>query len=414
MNGKIVKVSGSVIGIQGLPGAKMGDTVYLGADRIVGEVTQLTRNMVWALAFEIIDGLKPGDPAEWTDVPLTMELGPGLLGGAYDGLGRSLDALYAKTGDTITAGAEVPTLDRTKRWSFNPTVTVGAKVTSGDVIGTVQETPSVIHKVMVPVCISGTVAEVHSGERTVDEVVVIVKAADGMDHKLTMAQNWAIRRERPYKQKHRSETQIQTGVPEIDRHAPLALGSSVLLLGEDGGGQAVLKQLLAHSVGVDVIVYVACGLSGSACADVLRLCRAQTEPKTVLVLSPCDTEAITQEAAVHRGRTIASYYRDMGLGAMLIIDDLAGFIGTSSETAGLMGTAAYEGGPPLNLSGRLAELFAPTGVVTCLGAEKRQGSLSIIGALPSVEALEQVGKSLTRIVSTVWNVEDLSGGCAND
>jgi len=414
MKGNIVKVSGPLVGIQGLFGAKMGDKIFLGADRIVGEVTQLTRDRVWALAFETTEGLKLGDIAEHAGTPLTMELGPGLLGGAYDGLGRSLDALYAKTGNHITPGAEVQTLDRTKRWSFHPSVTVGAKLAAGDIIGVVQESTSVTHKIMVPADISGTVIEVHSGDRTVEEAVVIVKDIDGIDHKLTMVQNWAIRMERPYQQQHRSETQVQIGVAEIDQNAPLVLGGSALLIGEEGSGQAALKQLLANGADVDVFVYLACGLSGSVCADVLALCRAQSEQKTVCILSPRDAEAAAQEATVYRGLTIASYYRDMGLSVVLILDNLGGFISASSETAGLMGAIAYEGGPSINLNGRLAELFAPAGVVTCLGTEKRQGSLSIIGTLSSEEAFEQTEKSLTRIVSTVWHTEDMRGECAND
>jgi len=412
MNGNIIKVSGPVVGIEGLPGTKMGDTLYLGTSRIIGEVTRLTHDRVWALAYETTDELKPGDTAECAGTPLTMELGPGLLGSVYDGLGRSLDALYAKTGNFITPGTQAPTLDHTKRWSFHPSVTVGAKVTSGDVLGTVPETASVTHKIMVPAGISGTVAEMHSGERTVDEIVVIVKAADGADYKLTMTQHQAIRMERPYKQKHRSEIQIQTGISEIDQNAPLVLGGSALLVGEDDNRQTVLKQLLENRKNLDVLVYVACGLSGSACADVLQLCQAQSEQKTVLILSPCDTEAAQQESSVRRGLAIASYYRDMGLNAMLILDNL--MTSVNSEVAGLMGESAYEGGPPINLNSRLGAFFASAGVVTCESAETRQGSLSVIGTLPPGEAFHQIEKSLTRIVSTVWRTEDLKGRCAND
>lgn len=406
MSGKIVKVSGPVVGIAGLPGAKMGDVVYLGVNRVAGEVTQLTKDTVWVLACETASGLTPGDPAVCAGSPLTMELGPGLLGGAYDGLGRSLEALYAKSGDMVTPGIEVQTLDRTKRWRFHPSVTVGAKLTAGDVIGMVQETASVMHKIMVPGGLSGTVAEIHSGERTVDEVVAILKAADGADHKLTMAQTWAIRRERPYKQKHRSETHLQTGVPEIDQSAsPLVLGGTALLIGEDDSGQAMLKQLIAGAE-IDVIVYVACGLSGGTCAEIIQICSEQAEPKTVLVTSPCDTEAIMREATIHRGMTIASYYRDMGLHAVLVIDNLVAWFNAVSEVAGLMGESTHELGLPINLSSRLAELFAPAGFVTCQGTEKRQGSLSIIGNPLSEDASETMEHMLTRLIPTVWRMEN--------
>jgi len=360
MSGKMIKVSGSLVQMEKKGETKLYESVHLGTDGIIGEVRRLTKDTAWVLAYESADGLKPGDLAEPRGIPLQMELGPGLLGGVYDGLGRSLEALYAKTGDRISPGTEVSALDRTKRWVFHPSVTVGTKVVPGDSIGTVQETAQVAHKIMVPMSVSGTVAEVHNGERTIEEVLVIVKAPDGTDHKLTMIQNWAIRAERSYKQKHRTETQI--------RSLDMSQGSSVQLSSTESGRE-ILSKLIPDEA-VDVIVCIASGLTGRECVALIETCKAQAEPKTVLITSPADTKAAAQEAAIYRGLAIAAYYRDMGLHTALLIDNLTPWLGTTRETA---------------------ELFEQAGFVTCLGTEKRQGSLSIIGILPAEE-----------------------GGCAND
>jgi len=406
MKSKVLKVSGSLVQIGEKEAAKLYETVQLGANKITGEIRRLTEDIAWVLVHERADSLKPGDLAECAGVPLQMELGPGLLGGAYDGLGRSLEALYAKTGDQISPGAEAPALDLTKRWSFRPSVTVGTKVLPGDSIGMVQETAHVAHRIMVPEGVSGTVAEVHSGERTIEEVIVIVKAPDGTDHKLTMTQNWPIRVGRPYRQKHRGETQIQTGVD-------LVQGGTALLTGEMASGQAVLDKLIESEM-LDVIVYAASGLPGNECAALIEACKKQAEPKTVLLTSPCDTEAAAQEAVVYRGLTIAAYYRDMGLNTAFIIDNLAAWIDAVSETAERMDEISCEDGLPINLRERLAELFEPAGVVTCLGTEKRQGSLTIIGVLPKSEGLEAIEKALRLQIDTHWITDEEQGGCAND
>ena len=400
MKSKITKVSGPLIAVKGMQGAKLYDQVHLGTNKITGEVRRLTKDTAWILAQEKADNLKPGDPAECADAPLEMELGPGLLGGIYDGLGRPLEALYAKTGDQITPGTEIRALDPTKRWSFSPSVTVGAKVIPGDLIGTLEETAHLTHKIMVPKGILGTIAEVHSGERTIDETIAIVKTPDGTDHKLTMTQNWPIRLARPYKQKHRPEPQNQTDGGELIQ------GGTALLQG--GNGQPVLQKLIANE-GIDVIVYLATGLPGSESTALIETCKKQAEPKTVLITNPSNTET-----AVYRGITIASYYRDMGQNTALIIDNLPAWIGAASETAGLLGEAAYEGGPPINLSGRLAELFKPAGLVTCAGTEKRQGSLTIIGIFPSREGLTEIEKTLTHKVDALWITDKEEGECAND
>jgi len=406
MSGVIVKVSGLAVVASDMPGAKMGDKVYLGTQRIVGELMHLTRDTVWILAYEDISTLKAGDMVECANTPLDAELGPGLLGGFYDGLGRSYPALYTQTGDMIPPGTEAQTLDHTKRWAFKPSVTVGTKVQAGDAIGTVQETEMLTHKILVPHGMSGTVAEVHSGERTVEETIVIVKASDGTNHKLSMTHPWPIRTLRLYKQRHLPEVPIKTGIAELDQDFPLLRGSTGLFIGEDGIGQAAFKHLTANCAEIDVMVYAGCGISGSESAALFETYAKASTPKTVLLTSPPDGTAAQREAIVHRGLTIASYYRDIGLNAMLVIDNLCAWLGAAGVTSGLMGQAAYEGGPPLNLSARLAELFAPAGLVTCLGTEKRQGSITILGVLPSVEEPHPILLPLIRLVRTVWVAED--------
>jgi len=414
MIGQIRKVSGSVITATGLASAKLGDVVYVGEAKLLGEIARLTGDAAWIHLCEDARGLRPGDPVICAGHPMEIELGPGLLGGFYDGIGRSWTTLYAKTGDILTPGVQAPTIDRDKRWAFKPGVTVGTKLVPGDVIGTVQETPGISHKVLVPVGISGTVAEVHSGERTVEETLAIVRAADGADHKLSMLQRWPIRIPRPVQRRHLSDTQIQTGIGAIDTRFPLFHGGTASLVGADGSGRALLEQLSAACTDIDVIVYICPGGRGADMAETFRALSEQRDPKTseplihrtVFVASPDGTPAAMREAAIPTGRTIASYYRDMGLDVLVIADTLAGWVGALSATSGLMGTAAYEGGPPVDLGTRLGQFYAAAGTVTCLGSDRRQGRLSAIGVVPPELPMSESYRIARRLSAAVWEIGD--------
>ena len=410
MSGKISKISGSIVTVTGLSCTKMADMVTIGPNQLIGEVVGLTTAGAWVQVYESTHGLKTGDAVTCTCKPLEIELGPGLLGAFLDGLGRPWPALYAASGGTVAAGIRVPSLDRAKRCTFNPSVTVGAKVSAGDVIGTVQETRTALHKISVPAHISGTVAEVHSGERTVEETVVIVKGFDGTDHKLSMAQRRPLRIPAPIAQRHLSETLLKTGAAEFDGAHPLTRGGTALL-SASGGAKSTLLDLI-QGADADVIVYVNCGGRGAEIASFQKTLSEQTDakgealdPRIVHIASPADSPAAACEISIYTGLTIASYFRDMGQHVLLIADSLDAWIGALSATGGLIGSAAYEGGPPTDISTRLGQFFAHAGTVTCLGGDNRQGSLTLIGiAAPDMPGFWT--NTMTRLPQVVWEQEE--------
>ncbi|MCL2368037.1 MAG: V-type ATP synthase subunit A, partial [Oscillospiraceae bacterium] len=377
MTGKIVKVSGPLVVAEGLSDANMADVVRVGKQRLIGEILSMTGDTAAIQVYEETAGLGPGDIVETTGAPLAVELGPGLLENVYDGIQRPLEEIRALTGDTMARGVEMPALDRKRRWAFHPTVTVGDKVSPGDVIGTVQETEALLHKIMTPAGITGTVAEIHSGERTVEETVCIVRDKDGMDHKLTMMQKWPVRIGRPYQTKFVPAAPIQTGQRVIDTLFPLAKGGTAAIPGPFGSGKTVVQHALAKWSDVDVVVYIGCGERGNEITDVIMEFPELVDPKTgaplmkrtVLIANTSDMPVAAREASIYTGITIAEYFRDMGYDVAVLADSTSRWAEALREMSGRLEEMPGEEGYPAYLGSRLAQFYERAGVVECLGSD---------------------------------------------
>ena len=415
MSGKIVKVSGPLVVAEGLADANMADVVRVGEQRLIGEILTMTDGTASIQVYEETGGLGPGAEVVSTGAPLAVELGPGLLENIYDGIQRPLEEVRALTGDTIARGVDVPALNRTKRWGFTPLVTVGAKVSEGDVIGTVQETSAILHKIMVPPGIAGTVSEVHSGERTVEETVVIVKDKHGIEHKLTMMQKWPVRIGRPVASKYVPEAPVQTGQRVIDTMFPLAKGGTAAVPGPFGSGKTVVQHALAKWSDVDVVVYIGCGERGNEMTDVLMEFPELVDPvtgeplmkRTVLIANTSDMPVAAREASIYTGITIAEYFRDMGYDVAVIADSTSRWAEALREMSGRLEEMPGEEGYPAYLGSRLAQFYERAGVVGCLGSDKRKGSLTAIGAVspPGGDISEPVSQATMRIVKVFWGLD---------
>ncbi|MCL2843400.1 MAG: V-type ATP synthase subunit A [Oscillospiraceae bacterium] len=415
MGGTIVKVSGPLVVAEGLSDANMADVVRIGHERLIGEILNMTGDTASIQVYEETGGLGPGGEVVTTGVPLSVELGPGLLDNIYDGIQRPLEEIRALTGDTIARGVEVPALDRERLWEFTPTVTIGDKVVGGDVIGTVQETSALLHKIMVPPGISGTVAEVHSGERTVTEPVVKLHSADGKEHKLTMLQRWPVRVGRPFNRKFVPVTPVQSGQRVIDTMFPLAKGGTAAVPGPFGSGKTVVQHALAKWSDVDVVVYIGCGERGNEMTDVLKEFPELVDPRsgeplmrrTVLIANTSDMPVAAREASIYTGITIAEYFRDMGYDVAVIGDSTSRWAEALREMSGRLEEMPGEEGYPAYLGSRLAQFYERAGVVECLGTDGRRGTLTAIGAVspPGGDTSEPVSQATMRIVKVFWGLD---------
>jgi len=355
MRGEIVKVSGPLVVAAGLGEARLGEAALIGKKRLVGEILDMAGDTATLQVYGETAGLGPGAEVVLTGALLSAELGPGLIASLFDGIGR-------------------PVLDRERRWAFSPTVTVGRKVGAGDVVGTVQETDALLHKIMVPPGVQGTVAEVHSGERTVAETVVIVRDQDGVDHKITLIQRWPIRLGRPYHVRTAPTGLLHTGQERVDALFPLRKGGTAAVAGPSGSGKTKFLCALAEKADVDVVVYIGCGMRGNEIA-------ALPTERTVRVVSTADMPPAMREASVYTGLAIAEYYRDMGYEVAVIADTL-------------------------DFGDLAARFYGRAGVVQCLGAEGRRGSLAAIGAVSSP------CPAMMRLVRAFWKLgagADLEG-----
>jgi len=415
MGGTIVKVSGPLVVAEGLSEANMSDVVRIGEDRLIGEILNMTGGTASIQVYEETGGLGPGGEVVTTGEPLSVELGPGLLDNIYDGIQRPLEEIRELTGDTIARGVEVPALDRNRRWAFTPTVTIGDKVVGGDVIGTVQETSALLHKIMVPPGISGTVTEVHSGERTVMEPVVILRSAEGIEHKLTMLQRWPVRVGRPFNRKFVPVTPVQSGQRVIDTMFPLAKGGTAAVPGPFGSGKTVVQHALAKWSDVDVVVYIGCGERGNEMTDVLKEFPELVDPRsgeplmrrTVLIANTSDMPVAAREASIYTGITIAEYFRDMGYDVAVIGDSTSRWAEALREMSGRLEEMPGEEGYPAYLGSRLAQFYERAGVVECLGTDGRRGTLTAIGAVspPGGDTSEPVSQATMRIVKVFWGLD---------
>ncbi len=414
--GKIIKVSGPLVVADGMSDANMQDVVRVGEQRLIGEILTMTGDQASIQVYEETSGLGPGAKVETTGAPLSVELGPGIIENIYDGIQRPLEEIVKKIGSNLARGVEVPALTREKKWAYTPVAKVGDKVIGGDIIGTVPETEVVLHKIMVPNGISGTVEwTIKPGNYIVDEVVAKVKTEKGETVQLTMTQKWPVRVGRPYKQKYNPVAPLQSGQRIIDTMFPIAKGGTAAVPGPFGSGKTVVQHQLAKWSDVDIVVYVGCGERGNEMTDVLREFPELVDPRTgeslmkrtVLIANTSDMPVAAREASVYTGITIAEYFRDMGYAVAVIADSTSRWAEALREMSGRLEEMPGEEGYPAYLASRLAQFYERAGVVQCMGSEDRVGSLTAVGAVspPGGDLSEPVSQGTMRIVKVFWSLD---------
>ena len=414
-SGKIVKVSGPLVVATGLSDANMADVVRVGEQRLIGEILTMNGDSASIQVYEETSGLGPGAAVETTGSPLSVELGPGLIENIYDGIQRPLEGIMKIAGSTITRGIEVPALDREKKWDFVATAKKGDKVVGGDVIGTVQETPSVLHKIMIPPRMSGTIESIQSGSFTVLDTVAVLVDDKGEKHNLTMVQKWPVRVGRPYKHKYPPKTPLLSGQRIVDALFPVAKGGTAAIPGPFGSGKTVMQHQLAKWSDVDIVIYIGCGERGNEMTDVLREFPELVDPRTgeslmkrtVLIANTSDMPVAAREASIYTGITIAEYFRDMGYDVAVIADSTSRWAEALREMSGRLEEMPGEEGYPAYLASRLAQFYERAGVVDCLGADGRRGSVTAIGAVspPGGDTSEPVSQATMRIVKVFWGLD---------
>ena len=414
--GKIIKVSGPLVVADGMADASMADVVRVGPQHLIGEILNMTGDRASIQVYEETSGLGPGTEVVTTGAPLSVELGPGLIENIYDGIQRPLEEIVRRVGANITRGIQVPPLYREKLWSFTPTAAVGDAVAGGDVLGTVPETESVLHKIMVPNGVSGTVSWLaEAGQYNITRPIARIRTADGAERELTMVQKWPVRVGRPYKKKFPPETPLQSGQRVIDTMFPIAKGGTAAVPGPFGSGKTVVQHQLAKWADVDIVVYIGCGERGNEMTDVLREFPELTDPRTgeslmkrtVLIANTSDMPVAAREASVYTGITIAEYFRDMGYDVAVIADSTSRWAEALREMSGRLEEMPGEEGYPAYLASRLAQFYERAGVVRCMGTEERTGSLTAVGAVspPGGDLSEPVAQATMRIVKVFWSLD---------
>ncbi len=412
--GTIQKVAGPLVIAEGMRDANMFDVVRVAESRLIGEIIEIHGDKASIQVYEETSGLGPGEPVESTGMPMSVELGPGLIESIYDGIQRPLDVIKQKTGLRLERGVEVPSLSRDKKWHFVPTASVGDAVQGGDIIGTVQETEIVSHKIMVPPGVSGTVKEIAEGDFTVTDNVATL-AADGGDVPVGLMQKWPVRKGRPYKQKLNPDMPLISGQRVVDAMVPIAKGGTAAVPGPFGSGKTVIQHQLAKWADADIVVYIGCGERGNEMTDVLLEFPELKDPKsgrslmerTVLIANTSDMPVAAREASVYTGITIAEYFRDMGYSVALMADSTSRWAEAMREMSGRLEEMPGEEGYPAYLSSRLAQFYERAGRVVNLGTDGREGALSVIGAVsPSGgDISEPVTQATLRIVKVFWALD---------
>ena len=415
MSGTITKVSGPLVVAENLADANVSDVVRVGSQRLIGEILNMTGDKASIQVYEETSGLGPGAVVETTGMPMSVELGPGMLDNIYDGIQRPLPEMRALSGDSITRGTDVPALNREKKWDFVPVAKPGDKVIAGDVLGTVQETSAILHKIMVPYGVSGEVVSLNAGEHVVTDVVAVVRDAKGIDHELTMIQRWPVRIARPYTKKYVPSRPMNSGQRIIDTLFPIAKGGTAAVPGPFGSGKTVVQHQLAKWSDVDIVIYIGCGERGNEMTDVLMEFPELKDPRngeplmkrTVLIANTSDMPVAAREASIYTGITIAEYFRDMGYDVAVIADSTSRWAEALREMSGRLEEMPGEEGYPAYLASRLAQFYERAGVVECLGADDRQGSVTAIGAVspPGGDISEPVSQATMRIVKVFWALD---------
>ena len=388
----------------------------VGEQRLIGEILTMTGDSASIQVYEETSGLGPGAEVVTTGAPLSVELGPGLIENIYDGIQRPLEVIMEKVqGNNLPRGVEVPALDREKKWEFTPTVEPGAQVIGGDVIGTVQETDSILHKIMIPPKMQGKIVSIQGGSYTVTETVAVLEQPDGSKTELSLMQKWPVRVGRPYKHKYPPTIPLQSGQRIVDTFFPVAKGGTAAIPGPFGSGKTVMQHALAKWSDVDLVVYIGCGERGNEMTDVLREFPELVDPRTgqslmkrtVLIANTSDMPVAAREASIYTGITIAEYFRDMGYAVAVIADSTSRWAEALREMSGRLEEMPGEEGYPAYLSSRLAQFYERAGSVACLGSDDRRGSLTAVGAVspPGGDLSEPVSQATMRIVKVFWALD---------
>ena len=412
--GIITKVAGPLVIAEGMRDANMFDVVRVSSQRLIGEIIEMHGDRASIQVYEETSGLGPGETVESTGAPLSVELGPGLIGAIYDGIQRPLDEIMKVAGTNLKRGIDVPSLNHKKKWDFKPVAKVGDKVKAGDTLGTVQETAAVLHKIMVPNKVEGTVAKISGGSFTVDNVVAVIKTDKG-DVEVKMFTTWPVRVGRPYKKKLSPDILLTTGQRPIDTMFPLAKGGVAAVPGPFGSGKTVVQHQLAKWAAADIIVYIGCGERGNEMTDVLNEFPELTDPRTgeslmqrtILIANTSDMPVAAREASIYTGITMAEYFRDMGYSVALMADSTSRWAEALREMSGRLEEMPGEEGYPAYLGSRLAQFYERAGRVVSLGKEGREGQLSAIGAVspPGGDISEPVSQATLRIVKVFWGLD---------
>ena len=412
--GIIKKVAGPLVIAEGMKDANMFDVVRVSDEHLIGEIIEMHGDKASIQVYEETSGLGPGAPVESSGEPLSVELGPGLIGSIFDGIQRPLDDIMQVSGNNLKRGVEVPSLKRNKKWAFVPCVDVGDTVESGDIIGTVAETELVKHKIMVPVGISGVVKSIKKGNYSVDQTVAVIKTENG-EKELSLLQKWPVRVGRPFKKKLSPNMPLITGQRVIDTLFPIAKGGVASVPGPFGSGKTVVQHQLAKWADADIVVYIGCGERGNEMTDVLNEFPELIDPKTgqslmkrtVLIANTSDMPVAAREASIYTGITIAEYFRDMGYSVALMADSTSRWAEALREMSGRLQEMPGEEGYPAYLGSRLAQFYERAGRVMSLGKVSREGALSVIGAVspPGGDISEPVSQATLRIVKVFWGLD---------
>lgn len=413
-NGTIVKVSGPLVIAENMRDANMFDVVRVSNHRLIGEIIEMHGDRASIQVYEETSGLGTGEPVESTGEPLSVELGPGLIGSIFDGIQRPLDDIMTICGNNLDRGVEVASLKRNKKWKFSPVLQAGDNVSSGDVIGTVQETDVVLHKIMIPYGISGKIKDIYDGEFSVTDTVCIVETENG-ENPITLMQKWPVRKGRPYAKKLSPDKPLITGQRVVDTMFPIAKGGVAAIPGPFGSGKTVTQHQLAKWAEADIVVYIGCGERGNEMTDVLNEFPELIDPhtgkslmeRTVLIANTSDMPVAAREASIYTGITIAEYFRDMGYSVALMADSTSRWAEALREMSGRLEEMPGEEGYPAYLGSRLAQFYERAGRVIALGADEREGALSAIGAVspPGGDISEPVSQATLRIVKVFWGLD---------
>ena len=412
--GTIKKVAGPLVIATGMRDANMFDVVHVSDQMLTGEIIEMHGDEASIQVYEETSGLGPGEPVVSTGVPMSVELGPGLITSIYDGIQRPLDAIMKVCGNNLKRGIHVDSLDREKKWNFVPTAEIGEEVSGGDVLGTVQETEVVEQKIMVPPDVKGKVKELKSGDFTVTETIAVIETEKG-DREVQLMQRWPVRKSRPYTEKLRPDKPLITGQRVVDAFFPIAKGGTAAVPGPFGSGKTVIQHQLAKWAEADIVVYIGCGERGNEMTDVLNEFPALVDPKTgrslmertVLIANTSDMPVAAREASIYTGITIAEYFRDMGYSVALMADSTSRWAEALREMSGRLEEMPGEEGYPAYLGSRLAQFYERAGHVIALGKDGRDGALSVIGAVSPQggDISEPVSQATLRIVKVFWGLD---------